>query len=163
MGDQISWFVELAVKPGQLDNFQALTGEMVEATRRERGVLTYQRFVSTDCKLVLVYERYADSATELAHLRQFEKNFARRFSEMVDRTRFTVLGNPSDELSALLDGFGVAYLKPFGDFAYTHPGSTASVAPITCGSSSQVTKIVSAASLACSSVSATTKAIASPT
>ena len=40
MGDQISWFVELAVKPGQLDNFQALTSEMVE-------VLTYQRFVST--------------------------------------------------------------------------------------------------------------------
>ena len=95
MGDQISWFVELAVKPGQLDNFQALTGEMVKATRRERGVLTYQRFVSTDCKLVLVYEH---------------------------RTRFTVLGNPSDELSALLDGFGATYLKPFGDSAYTHPG-----------------------------------------
>jgi hypothetical protein len=25
MGDQISWWVELAVKPGQLDNFEALT------------------------------------------------------------------------------------------------------------------------------------------
>jgi hypothetical protein len=33
MGDQISWRVELAVKPGELENFQALTGEMVEATR----------------------------------------------------------------------------------------------------------------------------------
>src|SRR5262245_36158373 len=51
MSDQISWYVELAVKPSQLDNFQALTGEMVEATRRERGVLAYQRFVSADCKL----------------------------------------------------------------------------------------------------------------
>jgi quinol monooxygenase YgiN len=118
MGDQISWCVELAVKPGQLDNFQALTGEMVEAARREHGVLAYQRFVSADCKLVLVYERYADSAAALAHLRQFEKNFAKRFSEMAERTRFTVLGNPSDELRALLDGFGARYLKPFGDFAY---------------------------------------------
>ena len=118
MGDQISWCVELAVKPGQLDNFQALTGEMVEAARREDGVLAYQRFVSADCKLVLVYEQYADSAAALAHLRQFEKNFAKRFSEMAERTRFTGLGNPSDELRALLDGFGARYLKPFGDFAY---------------------------------------------
>jgi len=118
MSDQISWYVELAVKPSQLDNFEALTGEMVEATRRERGVLAYQRFVSADCKLVLLYERYADSAAALAHLRKFEKHFARRFSEMVDRTRFTVLGNPSDELSALLDGYGATYLKPFADFAY---------------------------------------------
>jgi len=102
MGDQISWCVELAVKPGQLDNLQALTGEMVEAARREHGVLAYQRFVSADCK----------------HLRQFEKNFAKRFSEMAERTRFTVLGNPSDELRAMLDGFGARYLKPFGDFAY---------------------------------------------
>jgi len=70
MSDQISWYVELAVKPSQLDNFQALTGEMVKATRRERGVLAYQRFVSADCKLVLLYERYADSAAALAHLRK---------------------------------------------------------------------------------------------
>ena len=65
-----------------------------------------------------LYERYADSAAALAHLRQFEKNFAKRFLEMAERTRFTVLGNPSDELRALLDGFGARYLEPFGDFAY---------------------------------------------
>src|SRR5262249_27458457 len=62
-GRSDSWCVELAVKPGQLDNFQALTGEMAEAARREHGVLAYKRFVSADCKLVLlVYGRYADSA-----------------------------------------------------------------------------------------------------
>jgi quinol monooxygenase YgiN len=38
MGDQVSWRVELAVKPGQLDNFRALIGEMVESTRGETGV-----------------------------------------------------------------------------------------------------------------------------
>ena len=65
-----------------------------------------------------LYERYADSAAALAHLRQFERNFAKRFLEMVDRTRFTVLGNPGDELRAVLDRFGAMYLKPFGDFAY---------------------------------------------
>ena len=118
MGDQISWWVELAVKPGQLDNFRALTAEMTATTRRERGVLSYQRFVSDDCKFIHVYERYVDSAAAEAHLRQFEKNFAGRFLDMANRTRFIVFGNPSDELKVLLDGFGATYLKPFGDIPY---------------------------------------------
>ena len=45
MGEEISWHIELRVKPGQLDNFRTLTGEMVAVTRREPGVLSYQRFV----------------------------------------------------------------------------------------------------------------------
>ena len=118
MGDQISWHVELAVKPGQIENFRALTSEMVESTRDEPGVLNYERFVSDDGKFVHVYECYADSAAAVAHLRKFGKNFGERFLAMVDRTQFTVFGNPSDELRGLLDGFGVRYLRPFGDFAY---------------------------------------------
>jgi quinol monooxygenase YgiN len=117
MGGQISWHVELAVKPGQIENFQALTDEMIESTRDESGVLNYERFVSDDGKFVHVYERYADSAAAVAHLRKFRKNFSERFLTMVDRIQFTVFGNPSDELRGLLDGFGVMYLRPFGDFA----------------------------------------------
>jgi len=118
MGDQIAWRVELAVKPGKLKNFLALTGEMVEATRDEPGALSFQRFASDNGKFVHVYERYADSAAALAHLRKFATNFSGRFVSMVDRTRFTVYGNPNDELRALLDGFGATYMRPFGDFAY---------------------------------------------
>jgi quinol monooxygenase YgiN len=104
MGDRISWWVELAVKPGQLDNFRALTAEMTDTTRRERGVLSYQRFVSDDCKFIHVYERYVDSAAAVAHLRQFREEFREK--------------NPSHELKVLLDGFGATYLKPFGDIPY---------------------------------------------
>jgi quinol monooxygenase YgiN len=118
MGDQISWHVKLAVKPGQIENFRALTSEMVECTRNEAGVLNYERFVSDDGKFVHVYERYADSAAAVAHLRQFGKDFSERFLAMVNRTQFTVFGTPSDELRGLLDGFGVTYLRPFGDFPY---------------------------------------------
>ena len=57
MSNQISWLVELAVKLGQIDNFRALTGEMVESTREEPGVLSYERFVTDDAKFVHVYER----------------------------------------------------------------------------------------------------------
>ena len=50
----------LAIKPGQLDNFMKLTEEMVAFTRNERGVLSYQRFVSDDSKIVHAHERYVD-------------------------------------------------------------------------------------------------------
>ena len=116
MDGQISWYVQLAVKPGQIENFKALTRDMVECARGEPGVLSYQRFVSDDNKFIHVYERYADSAAAVAHLRKFGNKFSPRFLAMVERTQFLVFGEPSDELRELLDGFGVTYLKPFGDF-----------------------------------------------
>jgi|ERR1700730_5945163 len=118
MRDQISWHVKLALKPGHFDNFQAITGEMVESTRGEAGVLSYERFVTDDAKFVHIYERYADSHVALAHLKEFQKRFADRFSSMVDRKEFTVYGTPSDELKEVLDKFGAIYLSPFGDFEY---------------------------------------------
>jgi quinol monooxygenase YgiN len=121
MSDQISWWVELAIKPGQLENFQTLTHEMVEATRRERGVLSYQRFISDDGRIVHAFERYADSIAAVEHLRTFERSFSIRFLQMVDRIRFTVFGDPDEELKSLLDSFGATYAKPFGGFAQGDP------------------------------------------
>jgi quinol monooxygenase YgiN len=116
MGDRVSWQVELTVKPGELDNFRTLTRRMADSTRGERGVLSYERFVSGDGTVVHVYERYADSAAAVAHLRTFGRKFGRRFVGMVERKRFTVYGVPSNELRGMLDGFGATYLRPFGGF-----------------------------------------------
>jgi quinol monooxygenase YgiN len=118
MSAEISWRVELAVKPGMLTAFQVLTGEMVESARNERGVLSFQRFVSEDNQCVEVYERYVDSAAATAHLQKFLATFAPRFSTLVVRTRFRVFGRPSPELKALLDTFGADYLQPLGPLPY---------------------------------------------
>jgi quinol monooxygenase YgiN len=117
VGDQVAWQVELAVKPGALESFRALTSEMVEDTRSEPGVLSYERFVSVDGTIVHVYERYADSDVAVAHLRRFGRTFGRRFVGLVDRTRFTVYGTPSAELRKMLNEFGATYLVPFGGFS----------------------------------------------
>ena len=117
MGERVSWQVELAVRPGELDNFRALTREMIAYARRESGVLTYKRFISDDGKVVYVYERYADSPSALAHLHAFRARYGARFAGMVERTRFTVFGIPSDDLKALLDGFDATYLSPFDGFS----------------------------------------------
>jgi len=100
MNGQISWHVELAIKPGRLESFRALTGDMVEAARHELGILSYQRFVSGDGKTVHVYERYADSAAALTHLGIFAKKFAEPFHDMVERKCFVVFGYPTTELKA---------------------------------------------------------------
>jgi quinol monooxygenase YgiN len=118
MTEEVSWLVELAVKPGKLADFEKLTGEMVAATRVETGVLAYERFVADDDRLVHVYERYASSAAAVAHLQNFGTVFGDRFASMVRRKRFTVYGNPTEELRALLDRYHATYFKPFGPFAY---------------------------------------------
>ena len=65
MNDEIAWQVELAVKPSELDNFRALTRDMVAFAKTEPGVLVYERFGSEDGATVYVYERFADSASTL--------------------------------------------------------------------------------------------------
>jgi quinol monooxygenase YgiN len=119
MSQHVSWQVELAVKPGQLESFRVLTTEMVESTKSERGVLAYERYVSDDAKSIVVYERYSDSAAAIGHLQAFATKYGARFTSMVERKRFTVFGNPSDELRTILDKFRPTYLRPFAGFFST--------------------------------------------
>lgn len=116
MNSQVSWVFEVAVKPGKIDAFRTLMEEMVESTRAEPGALVYEWFVSDDGGVVLLYERYADSDAALAHSEAFRTTFAGRFLDLVNPTRFTVLGAPSDEAKAALSRPGRLFLQPFGGF-----------------------------------------------
>ena len=116
MDKQVSWVIELAVKPGQLEAFRTLMQEMVESTRAEPGTLSYEWFVSADGGAVHIYERYVDSAATMTHLAGFGSKFAERFLALVSPTRFTVFGEPSDEARQALSGFGASFLSTFGGF-----------------------------------------------
>ena len=115
---QISWWVEIAVRPGCLDEFETLTGEMVASTRAESGVLACQRFISDDRQTVHAHERYENSNAAMTHLVKFAAMFGDRYGRLVARKRFVVLGEPSDGLRTLLDSYGVSYHRPFGPFRY---------------------------------------------
>lgn len=117
MNNEVSWQVELVVKPGKLDEFRTLTHEMVEYTKSEQGVLVYERFISEDGKTVYVYERYTNAASAVAHLQTFREKYGQRFVDMVERKQFTVFGKPSDALRAILDEFGATYLNPVDGFS----------------------------------------------
>ena len=76
-----------------LDDFEKLTGEMVNSTSAERGVLAYQRFISDDQQTVYVHERYEDSDAAAAHLRAFAAIFGERYANVVTESALSFSAN----------------------------------------------------------------------
>lgn len=116
MSGPVSWNLRLDVNEGRLDEARALMEEMVTSTGGESGALGYEWFLSEDGRQCHISERYADSAATMEHLGNFGAHFAERFMTSFTPTDFHVYGEPSDEVKAVLNGFGAAYLGPFGGF-----------------------------------------------
>ena len=117
MKEHVSWVIELAVKPGQLDSFKELMEEMVAGTSSEPQTLNYEWYISDDDGTVHIFEKYADSEAMITHVNGFMGKWAGRFLECVDPTRFTVYGDTSEAARELLDPFGATYLATWGGFA----------------------------------------------
>jgi quinol monooxygenase YgiN len=118
MSNIVYLVLELAIKPAELNNVKALMNEMVKATQdNEPNTLNYEWFISKDNKTCHLYERYADSAAVMMHLETFGQKFAKRFMAALEKTRFTVYGNPSDEVIKALSGFGPVFMSPIGGFS----------------------------------------------
>jgi quinol monooxygenase YgiN len=117
MDNEVTWLLELAVNPGELETVRALMEEMVASTRAEAGTLSYAWFVSDDGNVVAIYERYADDAAVLTHLGTFGERFVQRFLGAMTPTRFTVFGTPGDDVRQALSGFNPTYLGVFGGFS----------------------------------------------
>ncbi len=118
MSDTVSWVLEMAIKPGELDNFKALMDEMVEATQSSQPDTThYEWFYSDDGSACHIYERYTDSAATMVHLAAFGENFAERFLGAADVARLVVYGNPSEEVRGVVGGFGAVIMEQLGGFA----------------------------------------------
>ena len=115
---QVSWVLQCAVKEGQLDAFKQLMDEMVESTRdEEAGTLNYEWFISDDNRTVHLYEKYADSAAALAHMKSFGEKWAGRFLGCIDVERVTAYGNPDEAAQKGLAQMGAKTLVTWGGFA----------------------------------------------
>ena len=116
MSNAVSWNLQMSVREGMHEAARALMEEMVEATRAEPGTVSYEWFLSADGSTCHICETYADSDAALVHLGNFGANFAERFLGCFEPTSLSVYGSPSPGARAALDGFGAAYLGPFGGF-----------------------------------------------
>jgi len=117
MSEQVSFVVELAVEPGELDEFKALMAELIESARAESGTLAYEFFVSEDGGAVHVYERYADSAAILVHAKTLGEKYGARLMAVATPKRTIVFGTPSAEAQKALSMLGPTYLEPLGGFS----------------------------------------------
>jgi quinol monooxygenase YgiN len=113
---EVSWLVELTVEPDRVGEFWALTEEMVEASTQEPGTLIYERSMD-DNGVIHLYERYVDAEAALAHMQAFAERFSPTFSALVERRRFTVYGEPTPELRAVLNTVGATYAAPVAGFS----------------------------------------------
>ncbi len=113
----VSWVLEVAVKPGQLDTFKELMEEMVAGTSTEPETLNYEWYISDDHGTIHLFEKYASSDAMITHVTGFMEKWAGRFMGSVEPTRFTVYGDPSEAARKLIASFGGTYLAPWGGFA----------------------------------------------
>ena len=99
----VAWMFELAVKEGRDADLRALMEEMAGATERdELRTLEYEWYLSDDGRRLHLWERYADEAAALAHLRTFESRFARRFFDVLRPERITLYGASVDLVRAAM-------------------------------------------------------------
>ncbi|MCB0728879.1 MAG: antibiotic biosynthesis monooxygenase [Ignavibacteria bacterium] len=117
MNENIFWVVTAKVKEGEIGNLKALISEMTESTKaNEPGAINYEWFISSDEKFCHVYERYTNSETTVSHLKNFNKNYAKRFIGCLDVKSYTVYGKPSEEVVNMLSPLGVVFMEPAGGF-----------------------------------------------
>lgn len=117
MNENIFWIVATKVKEGELENLKALKDEMTEYTKtNEPGALKYEWFISSDEKYCHLFENYSDSSAAVTHMKSFGKNYAGRFMSILEVKNFTVYGEPSVELTKILNPLGVVIMNSSGGF-----------------------------------------------
>ena len=116
MSEQIYWLLEVAIVPGQLDNFRAVARDLIAATEPEPGTLGYEWALSDDGTLCHIYERYKNPDALVAHVQGFGA-FAERFMQACRPIRFHVYGTPTDEVKAALADLGPVYFSLLGGFS----------------------------------------------
>ena len=118
MSTQVGWLVELTIKDGRHDDLRTLIAEMVyNAKANEPGTLDYEWSISPDGRTCHLLERYADSASALAHIKTFEERYAERFVDVMTPTRVTAYGHFSPEARAALAAQHPTFMEPVGGFS----------------------------------------------
>jgi quinol monooxygenase YgiN len=118
MAGEVSWLLEMSVNPGRLEDFRSLMKVMVDAAHQdEPGTLMFEWFVSDDDTAVHIYERYVDSDATMIHLGNFGAKFAEDFLSCANVARWTIYGEPSDQVREAVTALGAQIQRPFGGFA----------------------------------------------
>ena len=116
MSKNIFWIFETEVT-GETEKVKSLMNEMVDYTKaNEPGALFYEWFISADNSRCTLFERFDSSESALLHAVSFGKNFAGRFMEILKPKKFTLFGNPKDDMKSAAEKMGAIFMIPLGGF-----------------------------------------------
>ena len=92
----------------------AVAAKIVEKSRHEADILTYEWLVNADHTEAHILERYRMPGL-LPHVEQTFAPLAEEFLSVAKIDKRYVYGDPTD-IRAKLDSFGAIYLSPFDGF-----------------------------------------------
>ncbi len=115
MSEQIHWNLEVAILPGQLENFRAVARDLIANTQKEADTLTYEWHLSADNTKCHIIERYRNSAALITHGEGFHA-FAERFFQACRLVRIDIYGPVTEEAKAGLTGLYPNYYSLLGGF-----------------------------------------------
>jgi quinol monooxygenase YgiN len=97
---------------GKAEEFKRLSADLMDIVRaRDSGTLQFEIYLSEDESECVVYERYRDSEAVIdhgAHVGAIMQSIFATGSASSAR-----LGEPSDELTAIMEGSPVSVFRPF--------------------------------------------------
>ena len=108
--ENIYWTITAKVRAGELENMSRAIEQLVAATRKEKGVIYYDFWLSDDNSTIYIHERYKDSNATLDHMENVG-NLLPAFIACIDIEPITIMGNCSNDLKQAWEAFGAKHVK----------------------------------------------------
>ena len=97
---------------GKVEEFKRLCAQVVDIVRaKDIGTLQYEIYLNDDQSEGIVYERYRNSEAVIEHATHVGAIMGAIFA--TGSVSSELLGQPSDELTAMTAGSGVSLFRPF--------------------------------------------------
>ena len=110
---QTMLIVDIAIKPGRVDDFRAAAQALFERTQSEPGCLRYDFFISDDEKRNTNIEVFEGPEGFAAHMDNV-RDLVPALEDAVDILRIDVVGDDSEHVYELLAGNKLAHFTKLG-------------------------------------------------
>ena len=108
MTKNIYWTLSGNIKDNKIGDLKIFLSDILTKTRTETGCLNYEFWFSEDQRKIYLFERYADSESCLAHIKNINKDLP-IFFECVDLDPIVILGNANFAVRDVFDKMNASY------------------------------------------------------
>ena len=108
MTKNIYWTLSGHIRDKRTDDLKVFLGDVLTKTKAEKGCLNYEFWFSEDNRKIYLFERYTDSKSCLAHIKNVSKDLP-RFFECVELDPIVILGDATIAVRDIFDKMNASY------------------------------------------------------